>query len=236
MPWVRSVVHHLWWSASTCEKDPALLVAKWESVVHHVTNIHSFEENELFPACAHGPLPDDASRKTRWLVADSPPHKALVEIVLNPRLLKDIRQLAQFCHTGMLEVYHNLVLKYAPKRLEFDYAQMQTRLQLAAIDHNANVNRAQAVVHKPKTNSAAKGDLRYRTRWSKATERWVVEPVKEAKSYDFATELLESVLSTKATGHNLPPVTVPQTIPRNIAKTQMPCSKEDLIRRKHSRF
>ena len=32
--------------------------AKWESVVHHITNLHGGFENPLFPQCQHGDLDD----------------------------------------------------------------------------------------------------------------------------------------------------------------------------------
>lgn len=36
----------------------ALVEAKWESIVHHITNLHSGFENPLFPQCQHGDLDD----------------------------------------------------------------------------------------------------------------------------------------------------------------------------------
>jgi len=43
-------------------------------------------------------------------------------------------------HTGSLELYYYLFLKYAPNRQHFHFIGMQSRLQLAALDHNQNVN------------------------------------------------------------------------------------------------
>jgi hypothetical protein len=137
---------------------------------------------------------------------------------------------------GMLEVFHSVLLKYAPKRQEFDYPQMTTRLQLAALDHNHNTNRPQAVVHKPTANSAAKGELRFRTRWSKATSQWVVEPIKEDKDYSFAINLLEETVNTRLSGVTLGRVERPPHMPKNTAPKQMECSKEELVANKKSRF
>ena len=44
-------------------------------------------------------------------------------------------------HTSALESFHNVILKYAPKRLFFPSASMNTRMQLAVIDHNVNSGR-----------------------------------------------------------------------------------------------
>lgn len=46
--------------------------------------------------------------------------------------------------TGSLEVYHNIMLKYMPKRLHFGYDTMVARTQLAILDNNYNVGREQA--------------------------------------------------------------------------------------------
>ena len=59
-------------------------------------------------------------------------------------MLKDIKQLNLFCHTGNLESYHSMMLKYTPKRLAFKYPQMVARTQLSALDHNFNLKREQA--------------------------------------------------------------------------------------------
>lgn len=46
--------------------------------------------------------------------------------------------------TGALEVYHNVMLKYLPKRLHFGYDTMVARTQLAIMDNNYNVGWEQA--------------------------------------------------------------------------------------------
>ena len=61
-------------------------------------------------------------------------------------LRNDIKKLNLFCHTGELENYHGFLLKYAPKHIQFSYEGMVARLELAALDHNANVGRQQATV------------------------------------------------------------------------------------------
>ena len=235
-PWIQSVTNHLWWCAATCGRDADILVEKWTSITYHVTNRHIFPENgQNFTQCGHAPLADTEARRTKWLIPESPEHRALDSVVADKRLLKDIRQLAHFCHTGMLEVYHSMLLKYAPKRQEFDFPQMAARLQLAALDHNSNVGRAQAVVKREGPNTAAKGELRHRTRFSKATHQWVVEPIKEQKSYSFADDILHEALETRLSGNTLARIDAPH-IPRNIAPVQMTSTKEEMVRQKRTRF
>ena len=195
--WSKSILNHLWWSASTCDQNPDLLVEKWTSIVYHGQNQHCFPENTEYKQCAHGPLEDTPERRTKWLKPESREICALESVVLNKRLLKDTRLLSRFCHTGMLEVFHSSLLKYAPKRLDFDYAQMTARLQLAALDHNCNVNREQAVISHSRANTAEKGELRYRYQWSKASAQYVVQPIKVDKDYSFATDILEGVVQRR---------------------------------------
>ena len=44
--------------------------------------------------------------------------------------------LTSFQHTGALEVFHSLLLKYCPKRQHFSYIGMQARIEFAILDHN----------------------------------------------------------------------------------------------------
>ena len=88
----------------------------WISICCHIVNVHTFDGKHV-TACAHKLISEELSLKKKCLE-------------------KDIRQLSEFCHTGSLEVYHSLMLKYVPKRQEFYSDQMWTRTALAAMDHN----------------------------------------------------------------------------------------------------
>ncbi len=61
--WGKSVVNHLYWSASTSTSGEEV-VDKWRSVANHIQNIHS-HENTLFPASLHEPLVGEQPR--HWL-------------------------------------------------------------------------------------------------------------------------------------------------------------------------
>ena len=65
-------------------------------------------------------------------------HRTLSNVVTDTTLLKDIKKLTGFHHTGSLEVFHSLLLKYCPKRQHFSYVGMQARIELAILDHNYN--------------------------------------------------------------------------------------------------
>ena len=65
-------------------------------------------------------------------------HRTLTNVVKDKTLLKDIKKLTGFHHTGSLEVFHSLLLKYCPKRQHFSYVGMQARIELTIFDHNYN--------------------------------------------------------------------------------------------------
>ena len=64
----------------------------------------------------HQTLPSEEERSTKWLRSSSVAHNALRKVVLQDTLLRNMKQLTGFNHTGSLEVFHSLLLKYCPKR------------------------------------------------------------------------------------------------------------------------
>ena len=228
--WIQSVSNHLWWSAQTCNGDPELLQEKWISILHHVVNKHKWKKASKFHKRGHGKLSRSKARKTKWLKTGSPAHIAMEEVVMNTKLLKDISKLTEFHHTGSLEVYHSLLLKYAPKRLHFSYKGMIARTQLAVIDHNSNVKRQHALVKKGKN----KGAKRYNVVFPKGKKKWVAKPIMEEKSYSFVQELMKEVLVCRNNGKKTKS-TKPATIPKNIASFPLP-SKDEIITKHKSRM
>ena len=57
--WIKGIRNHLYWSAmSTKMGYGEMIVAKWKSIVRHLTNKHENHPDELFQKCAHGELED----------------------------------------------------------------------------------------------------------------------------------------------------------------------------------
>ena len=79
-----------------------------------------------------------------WISPKSEAYEALQNIVLDAKVLKDLNYLNKFCHTGVLEVFHSLYNKWAPKRQHFSYQGMLARSQLAIMDFNLRSNSKQA--------------------------------------------------------------------------------------------
>lgn len=230
LPWIQSISNHLWWSSATCNGSVQLLREKWKSVLDHVANKHKWSGNTLFHKCCHRRISPSEAKKVCWLKPGTQAHLALEEVVLNPKLLKDLAKLTDFCHTGKIEVYHSMMLKYCSKREHFSYKGMVARTQLAALDNNANTKRSQATV---KTGEHA-GTARYKLCFPKANKRWVVKPINEKKSYDYLSGLLSDVLKRLEQG-NAVALPAPVHLPNNIASEPAP-TKADTIQQHRSRF
>ena len=231
LPWIQSISNHLWWSSESCNENAQILKEKWTSVVHHTVNVHSWEGAHAFVKCEHPSLTPEECRKKEWLKAGSLAHEALKSVVLNKKLLTDIKKMTQFCHTGNLEVYHSLLTKYCPKRQHFGYNCMLARIQLAALDHNHNVDREQA--------TTASGSKQYKVVYPKATKKWVAKPIAEPKKYNYLQEIVSSVIQKRLaetqplSKHKAqcPPV----SLPMNISGCEKP-PKEEVISKTRSRF
>ena len=230
MAWTQSTSNHLWWCAATCDGNVVLLREKWKSLLHHIVNKHEWTGNTLFHQCGHRQIPSSEAKNICWLKPGSPAQLALEEVVLNTKLLKDLTKLTDFCHTGEIEVYHSMMLKYCSKQDYFSYKGMVARTQLAALDNNANAERPQALVQ----SGEHAGQERYKACFLKAHKRWVVKPISERKSYQHLSTLLAQVLEQCETG-NAVAEPLPVVLPCNIASEPAP-AKEDLTANHRSRF
>ena len=134
--------------------------------------------------------------------------------------------LTKFCHTGVLEVYHSLYNKWAPKRQHFSYAGMVARSQLAVMDFNQGSNLKQA--------KTKEGKERYNVSSSKITKNWTAKPIKERKDRDFLRNMVQETVKLAREKKTLPPPILP-ALPKNIAPTPKP-DKMEVIENQVSRF
>ena len=97
-PWIQSLSNHLWWSAQSCKGDAQVLVEKWKSIVHHISNVHEWDNDTkaLFPKYVHQTLSPEEQHSNKWLKSGSVAHNALKKIVLQDTLLWDIKNLMVF--------------------------------------------------------------------------------------------------------------------------------------------
>ena len=141
--WIKSVINHLWWAVSTCGGDETLLREKWCSILLHIQNKHKWTSCSKFYKCVHPKITKSKAKKL-WLKPISDAFKALQYIVLNKNLLKDLKCLTKFSHTGILEIFHVSYNKWIPKSQHFSYLGMITRSQLAKMDFNSGRELPQA--------------------------------------------------------------------------------------------
>ena len=80
-----------------------------------------------------------------WITPGTPAHNALKSIIMDKKLLNNLKYCTGFKHTGNIEVFHSLQLKYCPKRLHFSHVGMIARTQLAVLHFNAVINAEHAV-------------------------------------------------------------------------------------------
>ena len=228
MPWIRHIGNHLYWSAQSCNGDGELLKAKWMSCIYHITDVHSWN-GELMVHCEHADIDDHDD--VCWLEIESPAHKAMKAVVLDKKLLTDIVKLSDYCHTGALEVYHSMLLKYAPKRLHFNYAGMQTRLQLAAMDHNYNVDR--------KLAKDKEGNPLVRQAYTKAKKQWILRNVYEGKEYSYLSDIMRHIVQRREDASvKMDDISCQISLPTlksNIAVTEKP-SMDEAKTKKYSRM
>ena len=177
----------------------------------------------------HHKLTRKKRKQVSWLKCDSSAHVALEEVVRDKKLLKDVEKLTEFHHTGTMEVFHSMMLKYLPKQKHFSYKGMVTRTQLAALDHNYNCYRKQAVVK----SGANKNQECFKVEKPKRNNNWVCKPIKEEKSYKYLSVMLENVVKAKQDG--ITAVETLPSMPQNIArKPKLP--KQSVIEKHQSRM
>lgn len=231
MAWIQSVSSHFWWSVATCDGKYEVLFEKWTSIVDHVSNKHSWRGAKHFKKCVHHKLTRREIKEKIWLKTGTAAHVALEEIVFNKKLLKDMKLVTEFHHTGNLEVYHSMMLKYCPKRQHFQYEGMNARTQLAALDNNNNCSRKQAVVKQ----GSSKGSLRYNLVFPKIRKTWVVKPIKEVKDYSYVNVMMENILKYEKPKRKKKAGKSQKKLPKNIASKEKP-DKATAIKSHISRF
>ena len=139
--WAQAVVNHLYWSICTCNGNGKELVERFTSIIHHCVNRHKFTHNVYYKKCNHPDPTNDDKQHKEWFVMGSEAHKKLVDIIMQPALVKDMEKLAIHVNTTYLEVFHALKIRYLPKSIFYSMEKMIAGTQLAVLDHNHNVNR-----------------------------------------------------------------------------------------------
>ena len=140
--------------------------------------------------------------------------------------MKDLEKCTKFQHSGNLEVFHSVYLKFCPKRLHFSFLGMIARTELAIMHFNSIATAVYA--------TTKDGKQRYKYQFSKITSSWVIKKVKERSDKGYVRELLREVVWLKESQENAPLPKI-SDVPKNIAPIEKP-DKEFSIQTMKSRF
>ena len=107
---------------------------------------------------------------------------------------------------------------------------MQTRLQLAALDHNHNVDRD--------LTKDSTGNIKVRQVFSKARKQWIIRNSYENKQYTFLDDILIKILqrrmdSSVAMTNAQSQLEIPPNLKRPMATTAKPSLEEAKAKRYH---
>ena len=160
-----------------------------------------------------------------WISPKSDAFESLQSIVLCKNTSKDLAQLAQFCHTEVLEVYHALYNKWAPKWY-CSYVGMLTRSQLAVMDFNEGISLEQA--------TTGQGDKHFNVTFSKVTKKWSAKPIQEKKALWYSHGMVNETIELAAKNEKFNDLAISK-LPRNVAGVQKP-HKAFVIKNQKSRF
>ncbi|CAH2300122.1 Hypothetical predicted protein [Pelobates cultripes] len=170
-----------------------------------------------------------------WLKKNGVAYSKLRSFVTDSKLEKDFPHLVHFCHTGSLEVFHSLVLKYRPKRVHFTMDGMVARTQLAVLAHNANVGREQATIQKEQAGTGHIGDLRFKPFFSKRSKNWKIKKIYEKTTIAHIYPMMADVLRIASGDLQVNWQSQTGQLPINIASTPRP-PKEVMVDRHFSRL
>lgn len=184
-PWIQHVINHLYWSVQTCHQNSEELQERFFSIIHHITNKHTFAGNKFYKKCKHDKYSREEADERCWLVMGSPAHNTLNSVIMLPQLIKDITKLNENIITTYLEVFHSLKIRYYRYSIFYEQEKMISGVQLAALDHNHNIDR-------PQVNKNIKEGIpipRFKISYSKPSKRFVAKKVKTEKSYHYLRDI-----------------------------------------------
>ncbi|XP_063289713.1 uncharacterized protein LOC134574530 [Pelobates fuscus] len=192
--WVTPVIKHFWWCIQTCDCNIESLRERWDSVLYHVIDQHTWEGTSLYHACSHETIREKEKKKIKWLKKASPAFFQLHDIVRDAQLQKDLNSLTMYCHSDAIDAFHSLMLKYRTKWVHSGLDSAEAQTALAVLAHNFNVDRKQAVEEVPYRGSEPVSMLRTRLEDLRSRKRWIVHFVNEPMSNAHVEDMLHSLL------------------------------------------
>ena len=241
IPWKQSIINHFWFSCRNSAGDPQKLIQTFHSFLLHITNSHKWTTGtfskmrgeNIFPnfsqvvKCAHGKLQKIQLRRGAWIDRKSDTFSELFDKITNKQLSEDMMHCSEFLHTGSIENYHNVRLKYLPKRIAFSRETTAIRSMIAIIETNCNITQNTSSLQEPKMY----------VRYSKASAKWILRKRSKEKDYTYRGEILSKIEAHFSNGTlEFADMTeyVPKNTPKNIATIPKP-SKEEMVKKYKAR-
>ena len=138
----QTIINHLYWVIFTCNKNGKELIEGFLSLKHHISNKHTFPQNRYYRKRDHPLLSTEQSQKKQWLEMGSAAHEKFVKIIF---IKRQLLILSIWPNKPMLSARSIRCQKIydLPKITLFQMKKMGARTQIAALDHNNNINRSQ---------------------------------------------------------------------------------------------
>ncbi|XP_063295528.1 G patch domain-containing protein 4 isoform X1 [Pelobates fuscus] len=186
VPWTNAIVNHFWASCYLGKGNPDLLRERWVSVLHHITNVHEWESENGIKRCSHKEMSESENQERAriWISRNGVAHSKLGIFVNDGELRSDLKHLTEFGHTGSLEVYHNLLLKYCPKQTNFSIDDVLARAKLAVLAHNASIDRPPDTDQPSHEDTEQVGHLRHKPFYLKRAKICQVKKLCGATYFD----------------------------------------------------
>src|SRR5205807_1804104 len=127
---ISAVRNHFYFGAETCDGNLDKLSRSWHSILKHVLNDHT--------SCCHQ-ISDSPGGIKQGLTSGSLPFVSLKDFVTS-NFTKDFKYYIRFRSSADLESFHNVILKYASKRIGYRKG-YSLRVWLAVLDWNNNRGR-----------------------------------------------------------------------------------------------
>ena len=222
--WTKAIINHFWWCCKTCDGSEEILRERWTSLMFHISNRHRWVGYKHFKQCIHQRLSKKDIKNKLWIKEGTPAYVEVEKIVKKRKTLTDLKHCTKFMHSGNLEVFHSVLLKFCPKRIHFSLNGMIARTELAILHFNSVVSTDYA--------ETKAGKQVFKHEYSKITNSWVIKRVRAKPEKCYIRQLLDEVMRLIISNEKSLPITSVQS---NIARIEKP-KKEDSIRSMKSRF
>ncbi|XP_065065424.1 uncharacterized protein LOC135691494 [Rhopilema esculentum] len=135
--WTATIRNHLYWCATSSKQGfGQLIIAKWKSIINHIQDIYTHED-PLFNTCIHQTF----DRKRKWIKNGTTAFDKLKPILLDTRLLNDIKSISSDAQTSCLEAFHATLNHWHPKMINYHWLGTKCRHILAICHFNENLSR-----------------------------------------------------------------------------------------------